>query len=1323
MISEKDLRSMEAPSVTKDKEEMLMSKNTFARYIKNMPNFIKHILSASPDYIVPVEKKGCKLLRSSRLAQKEIREKVRYLQYFQNNNIDLTDTRVAVIDDATKFTSMLCKYREFFENKGAIVSTYSFVGQEMLKTAEREQFDPKAIIYQYLEESTYQEYIIQQSQFFSIEENFFDIDHFVIRAKITPNRYEKLLFLFNTLGSIEFTNDVYTPTNIEKISLFDFQLPSAESIFPCGITKGILQKIRFVYNRDTQRLTCAPLSFPIWDSNVVNGKALFSNVPFELPYEQNDYITSDALFFNICYAFHLYLLKSLLNYFKDFTELQNYEIVTRDMIAYIGYKRVGLIMQSAKQFLSHQVEEELYTVRKAIPIPQKSKKPFTSILEIMQELRYKYEELVSKSKSLIDVRYFLSYEEIVSRYIGRPCLMKWIDILCDRGVLVARNYENQGIYYRACRSGEGDYDHIEKKSNALLPVAINACGKFEKSKKGEFFRINSMYLNKIIANLVYDYPAEDYDFHAFFTKPHFFGPLTYLKDQLDNEKDIPIYDADQISKYCTYDKKNKEYVAYNLKKIRKVTPEYFGQGNAVPYTEIISYLTFLKSIRNLKGTDNFLNSIAICRDEDIYYRHVYHNLITSYRDISSAKQSIIEHRKECLLRDSAINISSAKTKLKYNQREVYNFINDNFYGEIIFDRAQEKIANSFVPFSDEFVEQKIPVMKRIVLVEYLVTNLMLFDTLQDNKYLRKFIKSYNNQQKIRIENFEYYLSIAEENRKAWNEEEYLLYKDQVEKTICILVNILQNHMRLLPKTRDKDYILEKRRRTLIYITNKSERYLKKNNLNKITILYYSFYGYRNWDNKKNIDVVDTIQATVAKILADEMNAQVIFGATGSEEYGTIIFDSVYAALDFSRELTQVFSLEGSLNKIVSQISFRFGCACRTVSQGDSGKIIQETFLDARKCATIEPKSLICNRLLISQKTKDILSDVIDFTQFFKSNLLKKAELYYEYKGINNEDEQVINYETYEYTDEKVKIGIITALLDERTAMKQMITDIKTISFPGKGAGHQFQLGRINAYGGGEHTVVLARTMGDGNNKAAIRAEKLIRHFPELEVILMVGIAGGTPIIMADCPCNNPDILEQHVRLGDIVVSDSIIQYDYKKDRFNEVKHDIDVTFKGNNIPPSAVLMQAKNTLDENLADGRKPWEKYIEDAQANLADTYMRPHSSTDVLYDYDGNIVNHPIDENRAFAPYLFSGKIASSNTVLKDPRKRDDLKRNHGVYAIEMEASGIADTTWESGIAYYVIRGISDYCDSHKNNKWHKYAALAAAAYAKALIEKVRK
>ena len=63
------------------------------------------------------------------------------------------------------------------------------------------------------------------------------------------------------------------------------------------------------------------------------------------------------------------------------------------------------------------------------------------------------------------------------------------------------------------------------------------------------------------------------------------------------------------------------------------------------------------------------------------------------------------------------------------------------------------------------------------------------------------------------------------------------------------------------------------------------------------------------------------------------------------------------------------------------------------------------------------------------------------------------------------------------------------------------------------------------------------------------------------------------------------------------------------------------------------------------------------------------------------------------------------SSSTVLTD----------------EMEASGVADGAWTAALSYIVIRGISDYCDMHKNDRWQGYAAMVAAAYACSLIEAV--
>ncbi|KAJ5193094.1 hypothetical protein N7449_009236 [Penicillium cf. viridicatum] len=66
-----------------------------------------------------------------------------------------------------------------------------------------------------------------------------------------------------------------------------------------------------------------------------------------------------------------------------------------------------------------------------------------------------------------------------------------------------------------------------------------------------------------------------------------------------------------------------------------------------------------------------------------------------------------------------------------------------------------------------------------------------------------------------------------------------------------------------------------------------------------------------------------------------------------------------------------------------------------------------------------------------------------------------------------------------------------------------------------------------------------------------------------------------------------------------------------------------------------------------------------------------------------------------------------------MKNPRTRDDLAQGMDILCFEMEAAGLMDQ-----LPCLVIRGICDYCDSHKSKQWQGYAALTAAAYTKTLL-----
>jgi nucleoside phosphorylase/tetratricopeptide (TPR) repeat protein len=291
---------------------------------------------------------------------------------------------------------------------------------------------------------------------------------------------------------------------------------------------------------------------------------------------------------------------------------------------------------------------------------------------------------------------------------------------------------------------------------------------------------------------------------------------------------------------------------------------------------------------------------------------------------------------------------------------------------------------------------------------------------------------------------------------------------------------------------------------------------------------------------------------------------------------------------------------------------------------------------------------------------------------------------------------------------RVTVGIVTALEEECAAMLAMLDRPVRWSATGDGSGLAYHLGEIRAYDGRVHVVALA--LADmGNNIAAVRGTLLLQHFGEVEAIVMVGIAGGVP---------RPDKASDHVRLGDVVVSNQrgVIQYDMVK-RSRKI-----VEVRASPRPPDARLLEAVRLLGADALAGARPWEKHV-DRASHLAGA-ARPEASSDVLMTSQApfEAVQHPHDSKRiAGQPRVFTAPIASGNTLLKDPVWRDRLRDDHGVKAVEMEGSGIADATWSHRAGYLVVRGICDYCDKNKNDDWHMYAAIVAAAYARAVLERM--
>lgn len=285
---------------------------------------------------------------------------------------------------------------------------------------------------------------------------------------------------------------------------------------------------------------------------------------------------------------------------------------------------------------------------------------------------------------------------------------------------------------------------------------------------------------------------------------------------------------------------------------------------------------------------------------------------------------------------------------------------------------------------------------------------------------------------------------------------------------------------------------------------------------------------------------------------------------------------------------------------------------------------------------------------------------------------------------------------------EVVILIVTALPKEAAAVRATFDADEPFGI--KNDANSYRLG---AYGAGDdrRQVVLAEA-GVGKSNAATVTANALRSLPNIKYIIMVGIAGG---------CPNSAKPDEHIRLGDIVYSSNagIIEYDYIKETSSgrETRSSLQ--------RPAAALLQIANDLMAGELLSARPWETIISAGTVRLGERFERPNDDRDILR-HDGSLVDHPRDINRRKgAPRVHPGAIGTADTLLKSSVKRDDLRDRYGIRAIEMEASGLQTAAWAQGKDVFVVRGICDYCDEHKNDDWQNYAALAAAAFTRALVE----
>ncbi|KAH7132719.1 nucleoside phosphorylase domain-containing protein [Dactylonectria macrodidyma] len=341
-----------------------------------------------------------------------------------------------------------------------------------------------------------------------------------------------------------------------------------------------------------------------------------------------------------------------------------------------------------------------------------------------------------------------------------------------------------------------------------------------------------------------------------------------------------------------------------------------------------------------------------------------------------------------------------------------------------------------------------------------------------------------------------------------------------------------------------------------------------------------------------------------------------------------------------------------------------------------------------------------------------------------------------------------------------EVAIICALPLESTAVSYIFDEFwdENGDQYGRAAGdpNSYTTGRV-----GKYNVVLALLPDMGKANAAGAAASMRSSYGGLRLALLVGVCGGMP------RGRDGEIL-----LGDVVISKTVIQYDFGRqhpDKFvrkNTVEHNLV------RLNKDVRNLVATFETDRGLDQLEQRTTHFLRQLQASVAQTKRRgkydyPGTAEDKLFeptyrhkhhvsptcicrdcfsDLDpvcdealsslcadlGCDDEHLVARKRLQAkrqsehdggdatpqPAVHVGVVASGDTVMKSAADRDRLSREAGVIALEMEGAGV----WDE-VPCIVVKGVCDYADSHKHKGWQNFAAAAAASASKAILERFRR
>jgi nucleoside phosphorylase len=264
-------------------------------------------------------------------------------------------------------------------------------------------------------------------------------------------------------------------------------------------------------------------------------------------------------------------------------------------------------------------------------------------------------------------------------------------------------------------------------------------------------------------------------------------------------------------------------------------------------------------------------------------------------------------------------------------------------------------------------------------------------------------------------------------------------------------------------------------------------------------------------------------------------------------------------------------------------------------------------------------------------------------------------------------------------------------------------------------------GAINGHG----VVVATCPPGEtGNVNAGRLTGSMFKTFPNIRMAVLVGIGGGIPRL-----ASSEDSLE-NIHLGDVVVGwpgdgkPACVYHDRGRSKPNG-----EFEMVGTMQNPDWRLINTLGVLATDYELGRTTFEDQLARLRGHkkfahpglehdrlFRATYRHADRYSDSCITCDeSELVQRPQRTEANKSNLVFhQGRIATGNAVIRDGELRDQIGiRCNGAICVEMEAAGV-----DVNRKCLIIRGISDYADSHKHDAWRSYAAGTAAAFTRELL-----